>query len=98
MLPEFRLVLEGVHLRHAALHEEEDAAFGLGRKVLRFGSERIGRRRRAGILLQEVQQRYARQTKPGIEKEPSTGKHNYSVYKNSLEASRTRHNDARSPL
>ena len=35
------LGVEAVHLAQAALHEEEDDALGLGRKVGFFGSERI---------------------------------------------------------
>ena len=36
------LVVEEVHLRRTAVHEQEDAALGLDRKMLRLGREQIG--------------------------------------------------------
>ena len=37
------LVLEGVHLRNPALHEDEDAVLGLAGKIAQPRSQRIGR-------------------------------------------------------
>jgi len=43
-----RLVVEGVDMRDAAGHEQEDDALGPGREMRRPGSERIGGRRIGG--------------------------------------------------
>ena len=37
-----RLVFEQVHLAHAAFHEQEDAALGLCRRMLRLGQHGFG--------------------------------------------------------
>ena len=60
VLREHRLRIEGIHLRHAAVHEEENYAFRLSCKVRLLGRERIfgsaadaakGERTKAPILV-----------------------------------------------
>ena len=54
-----RLVLKGIHLADSSLHEEEDAAFGLGRHLLVANPERIDTDR---LRRHEVQERQAPQS------------------------------------
>ena len=51
---ELGLVIKGVEVRRAALHREEDDAFGAGGEVRRLGQERaLVRRRRTGAEARE---------------------------------------------
>jgi hypothetical protein len=43
------LVFERIHLRHGPFHEQKNDAFGLGRKMARFGREWRGGRRGGGL-------------------------------------------------
>ena len=47
VLVQHRLGVEGVHLRHAAVHDQKNDMFGFGLEVGRFRRERVRRRRSA---------------------------------------------------
>ena len=61
-LVEHGLRIEGIDVRRTALHHEENAVLGLGRKVRRFGRERVGLIRGGGALRQHGGERDAADT------------------------------------
>ena len=83
-----RLVLEGVHLAHAAFQEQKDHGFGLGRDDAASAQPADFRR---GLSRKKVRQCERSETEIGIEKESRREIIFYSAYRNSFEFISTRH-------